>query len=79
MTSKVYDILKIVCMKVLPFCITVLLGLAQIWNLSILIPISETVALINGALGVALGISSNKYHKSILEDKDFEPVNIEEK
>ena len=78
MSSKAYDILKIICMKVLPFCITVLLGLAQIWHVDILIPVSETVALINGALGVALGISSSKYHKSIAEDKDFQPVNIEE-
>lgn len=64
MNSKIYDILKMVCMKVLPFCITVLLGLAQIWHIDILIPVSETVALINGALGVALGISSKQYYKN---------------
>lgn len=68
MSSKVYDALKIVS-YILPPLATLLIGLSELWNVPILVPIAGTVSLLEGFLVSILGALSKNYFK----DKEIVP------
>lgn len=67
MSSKVYDVLKIVAIVVLPLLQALYTGLSSIWGFGFGEQIDQTIqliiALINTLLGLALVKSSSDYHK----------------
>lgn len=61
MSNKVYNILKYVALIVLPALATLLLGLGELWNISMMPKIAGTVTLIATFLGTILQVSTAKY------------------
>lgn len=74
MSSKVYDILKIVAIVVLPLVNALYTGLSSIWGFGFGNQIDQTIQLIiatiNTLLGVALVKSSSDYHKGDINNND---------
>lgn len=64
MSNKIYDILKIIAMIVLPACGTLYSALAAIWGLPYAEQIVGTIAAVCTFLGAFLKISSDKYNKT---------------
>ena len=68
MSNKVYDVLKIIALIVLPLCSMIVVGLSDIWGWGFAPEIDATiqlfVAAINFVLGSALVKSSADYHKN---------------
>lgn len=63
--NSVYDVLKYIAQIVLPALGTLYFALANIWGLPYGEQIVGTLTAVDAFLGVCLGISSDKYHKSI--------------
>lgn len=67
MSNKVYDILKVVAIVILPLISAVYVALSKIWGFGFGTEIDQTIqiiiAAINTILGVALVKSSSDYHK----------------
>ena len=63
MSNKVYNILKYVALIVLPALATLLLGLGELWNISMMPKIAGTVTLLATFLGTILQVSTAKYWK----------------
>ena len=61
--GKVYDILKEIALKFLPALELLVLSIFKIWNLPYGTEIASTIAAIDTALGIILGISSKKYNE----------------
>lgn len=69
MSNKVYDVLKWITNIVLPAAGTLYAALSGIWGFPYGEEIVGTILAVDTFLGVVLGISSAKYHKSIKEDE----------
>jgi len=63
MSNKMYDILKWVCIIVLPAIATLYMGLAKIWDLPYETEIPQTITVIDAFLGALLGVSTIQYNK----------------
>lgn len=63
MNSKLYDILKWVCLIVLPATATLYTALSSIWNLPFQQEIPVTITACDAFLGALLGVSSLEYKK----------------
>lgn len=63
LNDKVYDVLKFICLTVLPAIELLWIGLAKIWGFPYGVEIAGTIALIDTFLGSLLGISSHNYNK----------------
>lgn len=61
-TDRTYDILKWVCIIVLPAIATLYTGIAKIWALPYASEIPETIIVIDAFLGALLGVSTIQYH-----------------
>lgn len=61
MENKTYDVLKKICLYVLPGIATLWISLAKIWNLPYGTEIGATITAVNTFLGACLGISSHNY------------------
>lgn len=61
-TDRTYDILKWVCIIVLPAIATLYTGIAKIWTLPYATEIPETIIVIDAFLGALLGVSTIQYH-----------------
>lgn len=70
MSNKVYNILKYLSTIALPALATLLIGIGEIWNISIMTPIAGTVTLIAAFLGALIVKSSLSYFK----DKEIIPI-----
>lgn len=64
-SNELYDRLKWIAQIMLPALGTLWFTLATIWNLSYGQEILGTITAVDTALGVLLGISSNKYNKDL--------------
>lgn len=64
-SNKTYDILKWVCMIVLPALGTFYFAIAGIWGLPYAEQIVGTIAAVTTLLGALIGISTAKYNKEI--------------
>ena len=71
--GKVYDILKEIALKLLPALELLVLSIFKIWNLPYGTEIASTIAAVDTALGIVLGISSKKYNE-LVEEFDKEEV-----
>lgn len=69
MGKKLYDALKVVSW-ILPPLATLLLGISELWNIPILVPIAGTVTLVESFLVSVLGASSKNFFK----DKEIVPA-----
>lgn len=75
--NKTFDILKWICIIVLPALATLYATAAAIWHLPFAQEIPQTITAIATFLGVLLGISNQQYYK--LQGQDtFEEVTDEE-
>lgn len=63
LSNKAYDILKWVCIIVLPAIATLYMGLAKIWDLPYETEIPQTITVIDAFLGAILGVSTIQYNK----------------
>ena len=62
-SDKWYDVLKWVCMIVLPACATAYVGLAAVWGWPWAEEVAKTSAVVCTLLGALLGISTAEYRK----------------
>ena len=65
--SKVYDVLKWICMIVLPAIATLWFTLGKVWGFPYLGEIEATIVAIDTFLGAILGVSAIQYNR--LENK----------
>lgn len=63
LSNKAYDVLKWVCIIVLPAIATLYMGLAKIWDLPFETEIPQTITVIDAFLGALLGVSTIQYNK----------------
>ena len=63
LNNKTYDILKWVCIIVLPAMATLYSGIAKIWALPYATEIPQTIIVIDAFLGALLGVSTIQYNK----------------
>lgn len=61
-SNRTFDILKWVCLIVLPACATLYMGLAKIWALPYAAEIPQTITVIDAFLGALLGVSTIQYN-----------------
>ncbi len=61
-SNKTYDILKYLCIVVLPACGALWAGLSQIWNLPYAAEVPATITVICTFLGAILCISTAQYN-----------------
>lgn len=64
LSNKLYDILKWICMIVLPAVGALYFSVASIWHLPYAGEVTATISALCGFLGALLGISSMNYHIS---------------
>lgn len=64
--NKLYDILKWICMIVLPACGTFYFAIAGIWGLPYAEQIVGTIAAVTTLLGALIGISTANYNKEVI-------------
>lgn len=64
-SNKAYDILKWICMIVLPALGTFYFAIAGIWGFPYAEQIVGTIAAVTTLLGALIGISTAKYNKEI--------------
>lgn len=70
LNSKLYDILKWVCMVFSPALVTLLVTLNSLWNWNLPIEaITGTITAITTFIGVIIGISSINYNKVVKNGK----------
>lgn len=62
-SNKTYDILKWVCIIVLPATATLYMGLAKIWDLPYATEVPQTITVVDAFLGALLGVSTINYNK----------------
>lgn len=62
-SNKAYDILKWVCIIVLPAIATLYMGLAKIWDLPYATEVPQTITVVDAFLGALLGVSTINYNK----------------
>lgn len=63
LSNKAYDILKWVCIIVLPAIATLYMGLAKIWDLPFETEVPQTITVVDAFLGALLGVSTINYNK----------------
>ena len=63
LSNKAYDILKALCIQVLPACGTLYFALAEIWGFPYAEQVVGTIAAITTFIGIILGISTARYNK----------------
>jgi hypothetical protein len=62
MNNKVYDVLKVIALVVLPALATLIIGVFEIWGLPYGAQIGATITAVATFLGAILSVSSAKYH-----------------
>ena len=71
-SNKVYDVLKVITMIVLPAISTLYFAIAEIWHLPASEQVVGTIAAITVFLGSLLKISSNQYYNNQAEEEKEE-------
>ena len=61
LSNRTFDILKWVCLVVLPACASLYMGISKIWQLPFEVEIPQTITVIDAFLGALLGVSTIKY------------------
>ena len=63
LNDRVYDVLKWVCLIVLPACATFYVAVADIWGLGHIREVTATCVAVETFLGTILGVSTAQYRK----------------
>ena len=63
LNDKLYDLLKWICMVVIPALTTAYVGLSAVWGWPYATEIAKTSAVLCTLLGALLGISTAQYNK----------------
>jgi hypothetical protein len=63
LNDRIYDLLKWICMVVIPALTTAYVGLSAVWGWPYATEIAKTSAVICTLLGALLGISTAQYNK----------------
>lgn len=61
LSNRTFDILKWICLVVLPACASLYMGLSKIWQLPFATEIPQTITIVDAFLGALLGVSTIKY------------------
>ena len=64
LSNRAYDVLKWICIIVLPALATLYRGVGTIWSLPYVEEIPQTIIVIDAFLGALLGVSTIQYNKS---------------
>ncbi len=64
LNNKVYDVLKWICMVVLPAICTLYAALSAVWGWPLTSEVTTTISAVDAFLGVLLGISTAQYNKT---------------
>lgn len=64
LSNRAYDILKWICIIVLPAIATLYRGVGTIWSLPYVEEIPQTIIVIDAFLGALLGVSTIQYNKN---------------
>lgn len=64
LSNKAYDVLKWICIIVLPALATLYRGVGTIWSLPYVEEIPQTIIVIDAFLGALLGVSTIQYNKN---------------
>lgn len=64
LTNRAYDVLKWVCIIVLPALASLYRGVGTIWSLPYVEEIPQTIIVIDAFLGALLGVSTIQYNKN---------------
>ena len=67
LSNRAFDVLKWICIIVLPALATLYRGLGSIWSLLYLEEIPQTIIVIDAFLGALLGVSTIQYNKEVEE------------
>ena len=70
MSNYTYDLLKRICLYVLPALATLVIAIGQIWGLEKAPLIGATITAIDTFLGSCLGISSINYYNRTAKPKE---------
>lgn len=63
-SNRTFDVLKWICIIVLPACATLYRGVGMIWQLPYVEEIPQTIIVIDAFLGALLGVSTIQYNGS---------------
>lgn len=63
LSNKAYDILKVICITILPALGTLYFALAGIWGLPFGEQIVGTINAVTTCIGIIIGISTSQYNK----------------
>ena len=63
MTNKTYDVLKWICLIVLPALAVLLTAVGEIWGISDMPKIVMTLNAVTAFLGALIGVSTANYNK----------------
>ncbi len=64
LSNRAYDVLKWICIIVLPALATLYRGVGTIWSLPYVEEIPQTIIVIDAFLGALLGVSTIQYNKN---------------
>ena len=64
LSNRAYDVLKWICIIVLPALATLYRGVGTIWSLPYMEEIPQTIIVIDAFLGALLGVSTIQYNKN---------------
>ena len=79
LNEKVYEILKWICLIVLPALATFIYALATIWNIPHATQVCETITAIATLIGCVIGVSHvNYYEKKEQELNEAKTINGQE-
>lgn len=67
LSNRAYDVLKWVCIIVLPALATLYRGVGTIWSLPYVEEIPQTIIVIDAFLGALLGVSTIQYNNGSSE------------
>lgn len=63
-SNRTFDVLKWICIIVLPALATLYAGVGTIWSLPYVEEIPQTIIVIDAFLGALLGVSTIQYNKN---------------
>lgn len=74
MSNKVYDVLKMIAIRVIPALATLVLTVGRIWSLPYYDNIAATITAVGCFLAVVLGISASAYYKAVNKNDFYEAL-----
>ena len=67
--SKVYDVLKWLCLIAIPATAILWFTIGKVWNFPYLAEIETTITAVGAFIGALIGVSTVQYNKAITGEK----------